>query len=70
MEYVRFSVIGNGMTSDHAIADIKLAISTPRLPMEKFTYKKYRAIDIIQLWTDILDSDLVLSAYSTLNNLV
>jgi hypothetical protein len=56
--------------SDHAIVDIKLAISKPGLPKKKITYRKYRAIDITQLRTDILASDLVVTPHSTLENLV
>ena len=58
------------MISDHAVIDIKLAISKPGLPQKKVTYRKYRAIDINQLRSDILESDLRVSPSPTLDNLV
>ena len=58
------------MISDHAIVDITLAISKPGLPKKKITYRKYRTIYITQLHTEILEFVLVISAYSTLDNLI
>ena len=54
--------------SDHVIVEIKLAITKPGLPKKKITYRKYRAIDITQLRTDIMASDLVVTPHSTLEN--
>lgn len=58
------------MISDHAVINIKLAISKPGLPQKKVTYRKYRAIDINKLRSDILESELSVSPSPTLNNLV
>ena len=64
-----FSVIINDMLSNHATVDIELAITKPWLPKIKVTYQKYHAADITQLYTDILESDLSMSAHSTKDNL-
>jgi exonuclease III len=58
------------MISDHAIVDIKLAVSKPGRPKKKVSYRKYRAIDINQLRTDILECDLTVSPSSALDQLV
>ena len=68
-DFIRNATITD-IISDHATVDIKLAINKPGLPKKKITYRKYRAIAIIQLLTEILASDLVVISHSTLENLV
>ena len=58
------------MISDHAIVDIKLAVSKPGRSKKKVSYRKYRAININQLRTDILECDLTVSPSSALDQLV
>ena len=58
------------MVSDHAIVYIKLAVSKPGRPQKKVSHRKYRAIDMYQLRTDIVECDLAVSPSSTLDQLV
>ena len=58
------NVTVNSMIPDHAVVHIKLSICKPGLPKEKVTDGKYRGIDITEI------PDLVISAHSTVNNLV
>ena len=55
-EELAHNVTGTDIISDNAIVDIKLAINKPGLLKKNVTYRKFRAIDITQLHSNILES--------------
>jgi len=51
------------MISGHATVDINLAVVKSGRHKKEVSYRKYCAIDINQLRTDILECDLTVSPY-------
>ena len=64
------SVTVSDMISDHAIVYTKLTVLKPGRPRKKFSYRKYRAIDMNLLRNDILTSDFTSSDTTSLDILV